>query len=67
MNFTGATFALAPHVYTSMHKGRLHQQVCRAKRKSKYSLQEKQLLMNNVKRENVREFEFSNLANVNIA
>ena len=23
-NFTGATFALATHVYTSMHKGRLH-------------------------------------------
>ena len=30
VNFTGATFALATHVYTSMHKGRLHQQVCRA-------------------------------------
>ena len=30
VNFTGATFALATHVYTTMHKGRLHQQVCRA-------------------------------------
>ena len=30
VNFTGATFALATHVYTSMHKGRLHQQVYRA-------------------------------------
>ena len=39
----------------------------------KYSLEKKQRLMNNVKRENVRESrilnsgEFSNLANVNIA
>ena len=24
MNFTGATFALATHVGTGMHKGRLH-------------------------------------------
>ena len=30
VNFTEATFALATHVYISMHKGRLHQQVCRA-------------------------------------
>ena len=29
VNFTGATFALATHVYTSMHNSRLHQQVCR--------------------------------------
>ena len=30
VNFTGVTFALGTHVYTSMHKGRSHQQVCRA-------------------------------------
>ena len=30
VNFTGATFALATHVYTSVHKGRSQQQVCRA-------------------------------------
>ena len=30
VNFTGATFALVTHVCTSMHKGRLHQQVYRA-------------------------------------
>ena len=29
VNFTGAIFAFAIHVYTYMHKGRLHQQVCR--------------------------------------
>ena len=34
VNLTGATFALAAHVYTSMHKGRLHQQVCRGTWKS---------------------------------
>ena len=34
VNFTGATFALATHVYTSMHKSRLHQQVCRGTWKS---------------------------------
>ena len=34
MNFTGATFALATQVYTSMHNGRLHQQVSRGTWKS---------------------------------
>ena len=34
VNFTGATFALATHVYISMHKGRLQQNVCRATWKS---------------------------------
>ena len=29
VNFTVATFALATHVYTNMHKSRFHQQVCR--------------------------------------
>ena len=32
--FTGATLALVTHVYTSMHKGHLHQQVCRMTWKS---------------------------------
>ena len=77
MNFTGATFAFATHVYTSTHIGRLHQQVCRGHKSlfyRKYSVEKKQRrLVNNVKRENVRESrilnsgEFSNLANVNIA
>ena len=57
MNFTGATFALATHVYTSMHKGRLHQQVCRATWKSIllqifFTEKKKQRLITTVKREN---------------
>ena len=34
VNFTGATFTLATQVYTTMHKSRLHQQVCHATWKS---------------------------------
>ena len=55
VNFTGATFALATHVYTSMHKSRLHQQVCRGTWKSILSqifFNEKNPLITNVKREN---------------
>ena len=58
MNFTRATLALATHVYTSIHKGRLHQQVCRGHKNlfyRKYSVEKKKRLMNNVKKENVRE------------
>ena len=56
-NFTGATFALATHDYTSMHKGRLHQQVCRATWKSILSRiffteKKKKRLIATVKREN---------------
>ena len=59
MNFTGATFALATYVFTlacikvvyinkfvSRHENLFYR---------KYSLEKKQGLMNNVKRENVRE------------
>ena len=55
VNFTGATFALATHVYTSMHKSRLHQQVCRGTWKSILSqifFNQKNPLITNVKREN---------------
>ena len=34
VNFTGATFALATQLYTSMYNGRLHQQVSRGTWKS---------------------------------
>ena len=57
MNFTEATFALATYVYTSMHKGRLSQQVFCGHRKSILSQifcrerEKKNRLMNNVKRE----------------
>ena len=56
VNFTGATFALATHVYTSMHNGRLHQQISRGTRKSILSqifFREKlKRVITNVKRDN---------------
>ena len=44
VNFTRATFALATHVDTSMHKDRLYQQVCRGHKDlfyRKYSVEKK--------------------------
>ena len=56
VNFTGATFALATHIYTSMHRGRLHQQFCRRTWQSILSQiffrEKKTRLITNVKREN---------------
>ena len=55
------------HVYTRIHKGRLHQQVCHGHKNlfyRKYSVEKnKQRLMNNVKRENVRESRILNSLN----
>ena len=44
MNFTGATFALATHVYTSMPNGRLHNKLVAGHENlfyRKYSLEKK--------------------------
>ena len=77
MNFTGATFALATYVFTLACIRVIYINKFVARHENlfycKYfSEKKKQCLMNNVKRESVREShilnsrEFSNLANVNI-